>query len=113
MAFILYTPNLKRPKSNSKKNTVGYNAKHSRLLLYRSVAQHLSTEFVYLYYDQTEKIIGIEPVATEDLHTVKIHGKTSKYLTIKHFINSFEIPLTENGTFPVTYEENKVIFKVS
>lgn len=114
MSFELYTPSSKQNRKSKRANCVGFSPKLKKLSFYRPILEkHLKgTEFVHLYYDKDEKLIGIKPADQEDPSTLKLTGNKTKVLMIGRFLKQFEIEINENKQFPIEERDGMLVLKI-
>jgi hypothetical protein len=113
MPFELFVPGKKKHESN-RSSCIGFSTKMKKLSIYRPILEKYfqDKQFVHLYYDKDEKLIGIKPTDKADETTIKLTGGTTKILMIGRFLKRYDIDIKENIQLPFEERNNMLILKV-
>jgi hypothetical protein len=112
MAFVKYERlHVQRGVSS---RTIGI-SKKGRFAFYKPViTKHFNeAEHVELYFDPEKKHIGILPVTEPTDDSFKIHGKSTKMVIAKKFLNKFNIPIEDRRyEFDISDDDHMMVVRL-
>jgi hypothetical protein len=114
MPFEMFIPS-KKKNAPKRSNVIGFSPKLNKLSIYRPIVEKYfqDKEFVYLYYDKDEKLIGIKAADKQDDNTIKLSGQKAKVLMIGRFLKQYGIELKEAIQFPIEDRNGMLVLKIS
>jgi hypothetical protein len=114
MSFELFVPS-KKKNAPKRSNVIGFSPKLNKLSIYRPIVEKYfqDKQYVHLYYDKDEKLIGIKAADQEDQSTLKLSGQKAKVLMIGRFLKQYQIELKEAIQFPIEERNDMLVLKIS
>lgn len=110
MGFVKFEK--ENPKKSITTNTIGINSK-GRFAFYKQIVEGILKDinYVELYYDPENKIIGIKPINDSNPNTFKIQGKTTRMIVAKKFLNRFQISVNQTR-YQFTQEDDMILIPI-